>query len=76
MGYLRVLARPWAELTVDGVRVDTTPMARAVALAPGTHFVRLRNPAYAPEDREVQVTADGTVWVDVDLQRAEAPRAE
>ena len=76
VGFLRVLARPWAEVSVDGITVDTTPTARAIPLAPGPHFVRLRNPAYAPEDREVQVTADGTVWVDVDLQRAEAPRAE
>lgn len=70
VGYLRVLARPWAELTVDGVRVDTTPMARAVALAPGTHFVRLRNPACLPEDRTITVAAGGTVWIDVDLQPA------
>ncbi len=67
VGYLRVLARPWAELTVDGVRVDTTPMARPVALSPGTHFVRLRNPACLPEDRTIQVAPGGTVWIDVDL---------
>jgi hypothetical protein len=54
---LRVLARPWAEVSVDGITVDTTPTARAIPLAPGPHFVRLRNPAYATEDRAVQVTA-------------------
>lgn len=75
VGYLRVLARPWAEVSVDGVVVDVTPTARAIPLAPGAHFVRLRNPAFAPEDRAVQVSAEGTVWVDVDLQRGEAPGA-
>ncbi|MEZ4391101.1 MAG: serine/threonine-protein kinase [Polyangiales bacterium] len=76
VGFLRVLARPWAEVSVDGVVVDVTPTARAIPLAPGPHFVRLRNPAYDPEDRAVQVSAEGTVWVDVDLHRGEAPRAE
>ena len=77
VGFLRVLARPWAEVSVDGVVVDVTPTARAIPLAPGAHFVRLRNPAFAPEDRAVQVTAEGTVWVDVDLRpSSEEPRAE
>jgi serine/threonine-protein kinase len=66
-GALRVLARPWAEVSVDGVRVDTTPFARAILLAPGTHFVRLRNPLFHDEQRAVTVTAGATVVLDVDL---------
>ncbi|MBI5517031.1 MAG: serine/threonine protein kinase [Deltaproteobacteria bacterium] len=66
-GALRVLARPWAEVSVDGVRVDTTPFARAIQLAPGTHFVRLRNPLYHDEQRAVTITPGATVWIDVDL---------
>ncbi len=77
VGQLRVLARPWAEVVVDGTTVDTTPMSRAVPLAPGQHFVRLRNPAYVTEDRAVQVSAGQTVWIDVDLRPAsrEEPHA-
>ena len=55
---------------IDGTVVDTTPMSRAIALAPGQHFVRLRNPAFITEDRAVQVTAGETVWIDVDLRAA------
>jgi serine/threonine-protein kinase len=65
-----VLARPWAEVLVDGTVVDTTPMSRAITLAPGQHFVRPRNPAFITEDRAVQVTAGETVWIDVDLRAA------
>ena len=77
VGQLRVLARPWAEVVVDGTTVDTTPMSRGVPLAPGQHFVRLRNPAYVTEDRAVQVSAGQTVWIDVDLRPAarEEPHA-
>ncbi len=66
-GFLRVLARPWAEIVVDGTRVDTTPTARAITLAPGEHFVRLRNPRYLSQDRTVRITPGATVWLDVDL---------
>jgi hypothetical protein len=65
-----VLARPWAEISVDGVAVDTTPTARPVPLAPGSHFVRLRNPACITEDRAVQVSPGAVVWLDVDLRPA------
>jgi hypothetical protein len=70
VGYLRVLARPWAEIAVDGVTVDTTPTARPVPLAPGSHFVRLRNPGCITEDRAVQVSPGAVVWLDVDLRPA------
>jgi eukaryotic-like serine/threonine-protein kinase len=70
VGYLRVLARPWAEISVDGVTVDTTPTARPVPLAPGSHFVRLRNPSCITEDRAIQVAAGTVVWIDVDLRPA------
>jgi eukaryotic-like serine/threonine-protein kinase len=69
-GYLRVLARPWAEIVVDGVLVDTTPTARPIPLAPGSHFVRLRNPTRVTEDRNIQVAAGTVVWIDVDLHTA------
>jgi serine/threonine-protein kinase len=68
VGLLRVLARPWAEVLVDGTAVDTTPMSRAIPLAPGQHFIRLRNPGFVTEDRAVQVSSGQTVWIDVDLR--------
>jgi serine/threonine-protein kinase len=77
VGYLRVVARPWAVIAVDGVTVDTTPTVRAVALAPGEHFVRLTNPAYVAEDRAVRIERGATVWLDVDLAPSSATaRAE
>ena len=42
-GYLRVLATPWAEVWVDGQRVDVTPFARAIPL-PGGHPLRHARP--------------------------------
>jgi hypothetical protein len=66
-GYLRVVARPWAEVVVDGQRIDITPFARAVPLAGGTHYVTLKHPKAADERRVIKVTPGETVMLDVTL---------
>jgi hypothetical protein len=64
-GYLRVLAQPWAEVIVDGEPIDTTPMARPIAVAPGRHFVTFVHPNAPEEKRSVSVAAGQTVLLDV-----------
>jgi hypothetical protein len=54
-GYLRVLATPWAEVWVDGQRVDVTPFARPIPLAEGTHYVTLVHPSAPIEKRTVSI---------------------
>ena len=64
-GQLRVLATPWAEVWIDGQRVDVTPFARAIALLPGTHYITLKHPSAPPEKREVVIVAGETLTLDV-----------
>jgi hypothetical protein len=85
-GYLRVLAAPWAEVWVDGQRVDFTPFARAIPLAPGTHYVTLVHPNAPVEKRTVSITKGEVRTVDVvmavsaaslpDDAGAQGPRAD
>ena len=70
VGYLRVVARPWANVFIDGQTVDTTPTITAFRLAPGAHFIRLTHPQYATEERTVRIERGATVWLDVDLTPA------
>jgi serine/threonine-protein kinase len=76
-GYLRVLATPWAEVWVDGQRVDTTPFARPIALPEGTHYVTLVHPSAPIEKRTVAIvhgetrTIDAVMNVVSELGRAE-----
>jgi serine/threonine-protein kinase len=67
-GELRVRAVPWAEVTIDGMKVGTTPF-RPIPLAPGAHTVLLVHPDYKPVERRVVVRAGETVRLDVDLAR-------
>jgi hypothetical protein len=64
-GYLRVLATPWAEVWIDGQRVEVTPFARGIPLSPGTHYVTLMHPNAPPEKRTIVIVPGETRMVDV-----------
>ncbi|MGD0528846.1 MAG: serine/threonine-protein kinase [Polyangiaceae bacterium] len=64
-GYLRVLATPWAEVWIDGTRVDVTPFARGLPLPPGTHYITLVHPSAPVEKRTIEVVAGETLTMDV-----------
>jgi serine/threonine-protein kinase len=63
-GYLRVLATPWAEVWVDGQRVDITPFARPIPLAEGTHYVTLVHPSAPIEKRTVSIAGGEVRTID------------
>lgn len=66
--YLRVVADPWANVIVDGERVDTTPFARAIPLSQGTHYVRLEHPNAPTERRTLSLAPGETVLLDVKMR--------
>jgi serine/threonine-protein kinase len=67
-GYLRVVVDPWAEVSIDGQRVATTPIARAIALSPGVHFVKLSNPYHREHQQRVRIRTGETELVEVELE--------
>jgi len=67
-GALRVVATPWAEVNVDGQRIDVTPMARAIPLAAGTHYVTLTHPSATPDKRVVVITAGETTTLEATMK--------
>jgi serine/threonine-protein kinase len=68
-GYLRVVANPWAEVWVDGKKLETTPVARRLSVAAGKHKVEFKNPFFLTETREITVLRDETTNLRVDLKR-------
>lgn len=66
-GYLRVVADPWADVIVDGQKIDTTPFARPIPLSPGTHYVRLEHPSAATERRTIRLVPGETILLDVKM---------
>ncbi len=78
LAHLRVVATPWASVTVDGVRVETTPFAAPIPLSSGVHYVRLEHPNAPPEHRSVRLAPGENALLDVEMKvpdAVEAPRA-
>ena len=67
-GYLRVLASPWAEVWVDGQRIDVTPFARSIPLQEGTHYVTLIHPSAPVEKRTVAIVHGETLTIDAAMK--------
>ena len=65
---LNVNARPWADVTIDGVEAGQTPIAN-LPVAVGTHQMVFRHPQLGERRQAVTVTAKGPNRVSVDLTR-------
>lgn len=66
--YLRVVAEPWADVVIDGQKVETTPFARPIPLRAGIHYVRLEHPQAPPERRTLDLAPGETVLLDVTMR--------
>ncbi len=75
-GYLRVVVEPWATVWIDGQEVVTTPTADAIALPPGRHYVKLKNPYYREVDRELRIEPGQTETLELELEPLHEPGAE
>ncbi len=65
-GWLLVLVTPWADVTVDGRAVGTTPLPK-FTLPPGSHAVMLTHPGYQPYTRRVEVRPGETTTLRLDF---------
>jgi serine/threonine-protein kinase len=72
---LRVVARPWASVYVDGYYVDVTPFARPIPLPAGTHQVVFRHPAAPEEHRTVKLAESDRAFLEVEMNVPDAPVA-
>jgi serine/threonine-protein kinase len=65
---LRIVAVPWADVSIDGQHLDTTPFARPIPLSPGPHFVLLTHPDAPPEQRVVRLGPGANEVLDVTMR--------
>lgn len=65
--HLRVVATPWAHVSVDGERVETTPFAHPIPLEAGVHYVRLEHPHAPTERRTIDLVPGETILLDVKM---------
>jgi serine/threonine protein kinase len=71
-GSLRVVAVPWADVTVDGHAVEVGPMRR-IPLTAGPHVIRVLHPDYQPLQRKVTIKPGETFTLSIDLVEDAVP---
>jgi PEGA domain len=68
-GFLNCIASPWAEIYVDDVYRDTTPLDKAVVLSAGKHDLRFHNPAFQDIRQEITIVAHDTLHLSISFSR-------
>jgi eukaryotic-like serine/threonine-protein kinase len=68
-GHVRCTAVPWAEISVDDVYRETTPIDRPIMVSPGTRRLRFHHPSFRDTTRTVVVAPRETLSVSVDFTR-------
>ena len=69
---LRITVSPWADVTIDGHSLGTTPLATEPVVTPGRHVITLRNPYYPEITRTVELNQPAcTLALNLDHEVAE-----
>jgi len=66
-GSLLIYCLPWADVYIDGNKVDTTPLKKAIQLQPGDYALRLSHPQYPAYSHEITISPEEQLQVSVDL---------
>jgi len=67
-GRVRVVANPWAEVWIDGVRAGETPLGN-LSMTIGPHEVLFRHPEHGEQRHAVTVTLAAPARLSVDLRK-------
>jgi serine/threonine-protein kinase len=70
---LQVAVRPWAQVSVDGQVIGTTPF-EPVPLSPGPHSLEFVHPDYKPVRRKVTLRPGETFRVELDMTLDAVPK--
>jgi serine/threonine-protein kinase len=54
-GFVRLHAMPWANITIDGKDIGTTPFGKPIELKEGSHVFLFAHDAFAPIERTIDV---------------------
>jgi serine/threonine-protein kinase len=68
-GFLNCTANPWAEIYIDDIYRDTTPLDKAVVLSAGSHDVRFHNPAFQDIRQKITIVAHDTLHLSISFSR-------
>ncbi len=57
-GKLFIECQPWADVYIDGKKIDTTPLKDYIELKLGRHKLRLVHPTFPPYEKSIYISGD------------------
>lgn len=66
-GELMIHCRPWADIWIDGRKMETTPLQAPLQLPPGEFRLTLRHPQYPPVERVIRLVAGQPLHMAVNM---------
>lgn len=69
-GFLAVNAVPWADLYIDDVFIDRTPLSKNIKIKTGKHLIKLKHPNRKEYSKEILIEKNKVLKIDVELEKA------
>lgn len=66
-GRLFIVCHPWADVLIDSVKADTTPLDKDLIVAEGEHWLKLTHPNYPVFTRKIYISPEKRVEIKVNL---------
>jgi len=67
-GGIFIKCYPWGEIYIDGQKMGTTPLKKALRIASGRHLLEVQNPNFFLYRDSIRITADRIDTIEVTLQ--------
>ena len=70
--YVRIDAKPWARISIDGAPMGVTPLAKPIETFVGIHSVKFEHDWYQPIEKQFEIattTVDSAQTIAVDFEK-------
>lgn len=67
IGYLSIICRPWANVYIDSVKVETTPLKNNINLTEGVHWLQLIHPNYPVYAKKIKINPSDVTEIRANL---------
>lgn len=69
-GYLSLNVLPWADVYIDGMLIDKTPLTKNIRLITGKHILKLVHPNRKEYIKEIEIMEDKILKLDIELEKS------
>lgn len=66
-GFIMVECQPWADIFIDDVKRESTPLKNPLQVSAGLHIVKLTHPEYPNYEQKINIKPDESLYISVNF---------